>query len=153
MMLATVVNLRVLVGTVNQPQYLSFHTVLKHTESKPTQFYSTPYHVSSYRACTLPYRVSKRFTSMRRRSNSVANRDGFLTGELDRTEFPIVSVCRTAAAAVSQDFETKKAAGALTLGAFDQRPYFRILLNLLDGMNKPDRQLDNSNLQASLENT
>ena len=64
--------------------------------------------------------------------------------------FKTVSVCRTAAA-VFQDFETKKAAGALTLGAFDQRPYFRILLNLLDGMNKPDRQLDNSNLQASLD--
>lgn len=55
------------------------------------------------------------------------------------------------ATAVCQDFETKKAAGALTLGPFDQRPYFRILLNLLDGMNKPDRQLDNSNLQVSRE--
>lgn len=49
---------------------------------------------------------------------------------------------------VTQDFETKKAAGAATLGPFDQRPYFRILLNMLVDMNKPDRQLDNSNLQA-----
>ena len=63
---------------------------------------------------------------------------------------PNRSVYHTANA-VFQDFETKKAAGVLTLGPFDQRPYFRILLNLLDGMNKPDRQLDNSNLQASLE--
>lgn len=49
-----------------------------------------------------------------------------------------------------QDFETKKAAGAATLGPFDQRPYFRIFLDLVEEMNKPDRQLDNTNMQVRL---
>ncbi|CAN0526865.1 unnamed protein product, partial [Ectocarpus sp. 12 AP-2014] len=31
---------------------------------------------------------------------------------------------------------------------FDQRPYFRIFLDLVEEMNKPDRQLDNTNLQV-----
>lgn len=48
----------------------------------------------------------------------------------------------------AQDFETKKAAGAATLGPFDQRPYFRLLLSLLEDMNRPDRLLDNTNLQV-----
>lgn len=49
-----------------------------------------------------------------------------------------------------QDFETKKVAGAAALGPFDQRPYFRILLNLLEEMNKPDRLLDNTNMQVCM---
>lgn len=48
----------------------------------------------------------------------------------------------------AQDFEAKKVAGAATLGPFDQRPYFRILLSLLEEMNKPDRLLDNTNMQV-----
>lgn len=51
----------------------------------------------------------------------------------------------------AQDFETKKAAGAATLGPFDQRPYFRLLLSLLEDMNRPDRLLDNTNLQVLIK--
>ncbi|CAM9338037.1 unnamed protein product [Scytosiphon promiscuus] len=57
-------------------------------------------------------------------------------------------VLSTIARLLLQDFETKKAAGAATLGPFDQRPYFRIFLNLVEEMNKPDRQLDNTNMQV-----
>ncbi|CAM9685241.1 unnamed protein product [Ectocarpus sp. 6 AP-2014] len=57
-------------------------------------------------------------------------------------------VLSTIARMLLQDFETKKAAGATTLGPFDQRPYFRIFLDLVEEMNKPDRQLDNTNLQV-----
>lgn len=54
---------------------------------------------------------------------------------------------------IVQDFETKKAAGAAALGPFDQRPYFRILLSLLEEMNKPDRLLDNTNMQVGIRST
>lgn len=54
---------------------------------------------------------------------------------------------------IFQDFETKKAAGASALGPFDQRPYFRILLSLMEEMNKPDRLLDNTNMQVHVAHT
>lgn len=64
-------------------------------------------------------------------------------------------VLSTVVRVLLQDLEIKKELAAASGGAeldpaavFDQRPYFRLLLSLLQDLNTPDRVLDSSNLQV-----
>lgn len=58
-----------------------------------------------------------------------------------------MQVLSTIVRVLLQDLDMKKAIGP-HLAPFDQRPYFRLLLSLLQDLNTPDRILDSSNLQV-----